>query len=258
MIEPTETESKETLDEFVDIMLRIVAGDRGRSGDGAQRAPQHAGAPAGRGPVRLASPTCAGARRWKAPPGSKALPRPRGPGGPGGFTRPLPHCFVAPRPAALSVLADAAPCGRQALPARRCCAAVARESYSRVCRSRVWSDHRTTLPACGLPGANGGNGGCDGVSAAQALRPTFERLVQWPDQFSHTPKSGPTTGPGARTFRLHGESVKTGSGTAFANGRPQRRRCKSAVQWPDHSVVVRNADVCTRRRLSRVQQGPAF
>src|SRR5690606_41443087 len=48
--------------------------------------------------------------------------------------------------------------------------AVARESYARVCRSRVWSDHRTTLPACGLPGANGGNGVCDGVSAAQALR----------------------------------------------------------------------------------------
>src|SRR5690606_8661976 len=60
--------------------------------------------------------------------------------------------------------------------------AVARESYARVCRSRVWSDHRTTLPACGLPGANGGNGVCDGVSAAQALR-------------AHVRASGPVAGP---------------------------------------------------------------
>ena len=56
MIEPTETESKETLDEFVDIMLRIVAGDRGRSRAGAQRARITRRCAGWTRPGRLASP----------------------------------------------------------------------------------------------------------------------------------------------------------------------------------------------------------
>ena len=49
MIEPTETEPKERLDEFVDAMLRIAREAAERAGDGEERAANEAGAAARRG-----------------------------------------------------------------------------------------------------------------------------------------------------------------------------------------------------------------
>ena len=50
MIEPTESEAKETLDAFCDAMLAIVREAAEEPRDAARGAPQPAGAPARRGP----------------------------------------------------------------------------------------------------------------------------------------------------------------------------------------------------------------
>ncbi len=48
MIEPTESESKEELDEFIDAMKQIAGGGRELAGNHRERAPQHAPLTAGR------------------------------------------------------------------------------------------------------------------------------------------------------------------------------------------------------------------
>ena len=62
MVEPTETETRESLDQFVAVVRAIHREAAGRAGAAARRAPHHAGRPHGRGP--------------RGPPAGPALARP--------------------------------------------------------------------------------------------------------------------------------------------------------------------------------------
>ena len=63
MIEPTETESKETLDQFCDAMIQIAREAESDPHIAPRRAGDDAGAPAGPDAGRAAAPCCAGRRR---------------------------------------------------------------------------------------------------------------------------------------------------------------------------------------------------